>query len=71
MLQTMADNYRLWWHIPGLFNPENYFGEQENIYGNVASFNMLCLPREQGAEAEGLVEITDATFHPLSPKESA
>ena len=69
--QLMAHDYRLWWHIPGLFNPENHFGEQENIYGNVASFNMLCLPREVQAQVEDLVEITDSSFHPLSPKGSA
>src|SRR5258708_39112857 len=34
--------YRLWWHIPRLYNPNNYFGVNENIYGAVGSFNMFC-----------------------------
>ncbi len=38
--------YRLWWHLPPLFNPDNFFGEMENIYRNIASINMICLPRE-------------------------
>ena len=25
--------YNLWWHLPPLFNPENFCGVTENIYG--------------------------------------
>jgi FkbM family methyltransferase len=39
----MSMDYRLWWHLPPLFNPNNFFGEAENIFPNVASLNMLCL----------------------------
>jgi FkbM family methyltransferase len=63
--QLMAMDYRLWWHIPPLFNPGNYFGVQENVFGNVASFNMLCLPRETQTPVVGQTEITDTSFHPL------
>jgi FkbM family methyltransferase len=58
--------YRLWWHIPRLFNPDNYRGVAENIYGNVASFNMLCLPREVTANIDVLPEVTDSAHHPLT-----
>ncbi len=60
-------DYRLYWHIPPLFNPDNFFGEKENIYGNVASFNMLCFPGESVTNVEGLQEIDDSTYHPLQP----
>jgi len=63
--QIMALDYRLWWHIPPLFNPQNFFGVKENDYGNVSSFNMLCLPREDKTHVNGMTEITNATFHPL------
>jgi FkbM family methyltransferase len=58
--------YRLFWHIPKLFNPDNFFGKRENRYGNVASCNMICMPNEllQG-ELPGLDEITDSSRHPL------
>jgi FkbM family methyltransferase len=59
-------NYRLWWHIPPLFNPQNFFDVRENIYGNMSSFNMLCLPRDQPTPVEGLIEVENATFHPLA-----
>ena len=38
--------YRLWWHLPRMYNPENFRGDKENIFGNIVSVNMLCLPRE-------------------------
>ncbi len=61
--------YKLWWHIPPLFNPDNFSGKSENIYGNIASFNMLALPKESGITANGLLPlIEDSTFHPLRPR---
>jgi FkbM family methyltransferase len=57
--------YRLWWHISPLYNPQNHFANSENVYGNLGSFNMLALPSELGIVVEGLAEITDAGHHPL------
>lgn len=59
--------YRLFWHIPPLFNPDNYFSEKENVYGNVASYNMVCFPCEETAIVPGLQEIIDPAHHPLIP----
>jgi len=58
-------DYRLWWHLPLLFNADNYFGNPENIYGNIGSINMLGLPRESTTPVSGLVEVTDARDWPL------
>jgi FkbM family methyltransferase len=63
-----AQSYRLWWHVTPLYNPQNHLGNLDNVYGNLASFNMLALPRESGMVVEGLAEITDAGFHPLRPR---
>jgi FkbM family methyltransferase len=60
-------NYRLWWHTPPLFNPDNFFGVTENIYGRAASFNMLAIPEEIPAQGLQLQAITDARHHPLAP----
>ena len=43
-------NYRLWWHVPFLYNPDNFLANPENVYPGVVSFNMLCLPAEQAAQ---------------------
>jgi len=61
-------DYRLFWHIPPLFNKRNYFGHAVNRFGNIASFNMFCIPKEFAANIDGLDEIVDATRHPLSRK---
>lgn len=37
-------DYRLYWHFPMLYNPGNFFGVSENIFGNTLSVNMLCMP---------------------------
>jgi len=61
--------YRLYWHLPPLVNPDNYFGEQMSIpILNVVSINMLCIPRETDMAIEGLQEILDPEDHPLKPK---
>jgi FkbM family methyltransferase len=55
-------NYRMFWHLPLLFSPDNFRGETRNIYGNTVSINMLCLPREKGAEVRGLQEVDPASW---------
>jgi len=49
-----ALNYDAWWHIPPLFNADNWFGESEDLFPGIASINVLCLPREANARIEGL-----------------
>lgn len=34
--------YYAYWHTPALFNPDNFYGDKENIFGEVASFNLIC-----------------------------
>ena len=75
----MAAGYRLWWHFPALYNPENHFGVRENVYPgkyfgirenalpSVTSVNMLCQPAESALPVSGggLIEVTDVDSHPL------
>ena len=62
----MAQDYRLWWHAPALFNPNNFFKNSENYYADAVSYNMLCLPRELGAPFGDAGEILDSMEHPLT-----
>lgn len=55
-------DYRLHWHAPFLFDPENFNGVQENIFGGVASANMLWVPRESGDAVTGSEEIDPANW---------
>lgn len=49
--------YRLWWHLPPMFNPDNFAGCTENIFPGIVSTNMLCLPAEAQRDVAGLTEI--------------
>jgi FkbM family methyltransferase len=40
--------YTPYWHLTPLFNPGNFRGETENIFGGQASINMLCVPQPSG-----------------------
>jgi hypothetical protein len=60
--------YNLWWHTPPLFNPQNFFGVANNIYGTMASLNMLGVPREVTLVAPAqLIKVEDSTYHPTRP----
>lgn len=45
--------YKLFWHRPPLFNPQNFAGNPENVFAGVASFNMLCYPKEKRYHLQG------------------
>lgn len=38
--------YQCWFHLPPLYNPDNFFGVKENLWPGVVSVNMMCLPNE-------------------------
>lgn len=40
----LALGYRCWWHLPPLYNPENFRQHQQDIFGRIVSVNMVCLP---------------------------
>ncbi|MFZ1085690.1 MAG: FkbM family methyltransferase [Terracidiphilus sp.] len=66
LIQWLLDqNYRLWWHTTAMYNPNNFLGNKENIFGNTGSINMLCLHQSRKITVEGLPQITDAAYHPL------
>lgn len=62
---VQAQGYRLWWHTPPLFNPNNFNDYPENLYPFISSFNMIALPEESNISMSGFVEATDPAYHPL------
>jgi FkbM family methyltransferase len=66
LIETLLGlKYRLWWHMPPLFNPNNFFGIKDNVYDNIVSCNMFCCRADHGA-AKGLKEIKSADDpHPV------
>lgn len=50
--------YAMWWHLPALFNPDNFAGNTDNIYGETISVNMLCLPGELQTNINGMRKVS-------------
>lgn len=48
--------YRLFWHLPPLYDAKNFRGSQLNVFPNTVSVNMLCVPAEWPIESP-LIEI--------------
>lgn len=68
LIQWLLDHdYRMWWHFPPLYNPANFRGFEKNIYADLASTNMFCIPASLSIQVENFVEVTDPDFHPLAP----
>jgi len=49
--------YHAYWHLPPLFNPNNFAKDQENAFPGVVSINMLCIPAEAAVKVEGMRRI--------------
>jgi FkbM family methyltransferase len=66
----LDQDYRLYWHLPPLYNPTNFFKRGQNIYGNLVSCNMLGVPASKAVEeAQTLREIlSSAEPHPLGKR---
>jgi len=66
LIQWLFDvGYRLWWHIPALYNPDNFFANTENIFENVRNVNMLGVPESQAVDI-ALTEINSKNEFPSS-----
>ncbi|MCP5156119.1 MAG: FkbM family methyltransferase [Ectothiorhodospiraceae bacterium] len=39
--------YRIYWHLPPLFNPANFRGRKRNLFPGIVSANLLCLPDDR------------------------
>lgn len=63
--QIWSYDYQLWWHLPGMFAADNFFGDAENIYQGLVSANMLALPKPGPHSVSGLLAVEDAGFHPV------
>ena len=43
LVRTLDEfGYAMYWHLPPYFNPKNFAGHSENIFGNLVSKNMIC-----------------------------
>jgi len=56
--QLFALEYRLFWHLAPLFNPDNFNANPDDVFPGVVSVNMLCVPRERATDISGFREVT-------------
>jgi protein O-GlcNAc transferase len=56
--QLLVLDYRLYWHMPPLFNPQNYFEVRENIFAGTVSVHMLGIHASVSQTVTGFREIT-------------
>ena len=65
--QILDLDYRLYWHLPPLFNPQNYFGVAENIFERIVSINMLGIHASIPQNLTGFRQITNPQDNWRSP----
>ena len=56
--------YRIFWHISKLYNKNNFFKNSNNVFGNIASWNMIAFDKKLDIKID-LPEVKDSSFHPL------
>ena len=57
--------YRQYWHMAKMHNPNNFKGSP-NLFGDLISLNMLCIPSERDMQVGDLILIDPA--HPTAPE---
>ena len=55
--RLQALNYRMFWHLPPLFNERNIYGNSVNVFPGIVSINMLCLPAGSVGNVTGMREV--------------
>ena len=45
-------DYDLYWHHPPLYRRNNYNDSPDNLFPNIVSFNMACIPKERSEQVQ-------------------
>ena len=57
--------YQLFWHLPPLFNPDNFARDPENAFPGIVSVNMLGVHKSLQRNVKGFAEVRESSFHPM------
>ncbi|MEM7071077.1 MAG: FkbM family methyltransferase [Pseudomonadota bacterium] len=67
LIQTMWDiDYECAWHVCSMFEKDNFFGDDENIFSNTASVDMVCVPKHLRPSIKTFTAIKDLDAKPFS-----
>ena len=58
-------DYKMYWHLPKLYNKSTFFCQEENIFGNIVSVNIFCIHKDLDIKVIDMVEVLDSSFHPM------
>jgi FkbM family methyltransferase len=58
--------YKMYWHRPPLFNPQNFYTNPLNVFGIVASYNLFCVHSADNAVMQGFEQLMPGERHPLA-----
>jgi FkbM family methyltransferase len=58
-------DYDMYWHMPFLYSPNNLFGNPQNVFQSIASFNLLCVARSADMKITGFKKAAPTDPHPL------
>jgi FkbM family methyltransferase len=56
-----ALGYEMWWHLPPLYNPNNFAKNKENVFNGIVSCNLLCFPKEAPPAVTGTRRVSGPT----------
>ena len=57
-------DYDAYWHISSYFNSDNFFQNEENVFGSYQpEANLLCIHRSQPLDVHGLPKVTGVEDH--------
>lgn len=60
---VMSMGYVAYWHLPPLYDENNFRGEKTDLWPGVVSVNILCFPRESTTQVRDMKRV-------VSPSES-
>ena len=49
--------YAMYWHAVPLFNPNNFLKNATNVFGNIVSVNMVCVPKKTPHTLDGFPSV--------------
>jgi hypothetical protein len=57
--------YDMYWHLPPLYSPANFYRNPQNIFANIVSGNLLCVHRDLGMTITGFQRAQVGAQHPF------
>ncbi len=58
-------DYDAYWHLPSLYNPNNFADVKEDLFPGIISVNMLCFHKNSGVELQNFHKVSDSNEHPF------